>query len=118
MTLTTINGSALDENLAFRSNAHLPAIRLTAHALSSHSGHLDVETKPDTDTLTLCAQASLFGVQLLIVRDGQQCIQGIAVCAGIIGRTGGGRVGERLPGDQVSPAYFNRVQRELMCNSI
>src|SRR2546429_4528889 len=118
MTLPTINRSAIDENLAFRSNAHLPAIRLTAHALSSHSGHFDVETKPDTDTLTLCAQASLFGAQLLIVRGGQQCIQGIAVCAGIIGRTGGSRVGERLLGDQVSPAHFNGVERKLMSNSV
>src|SRR5215472_5090571 len=107
MTLPTINRSALDENLAFRCNAHLSAIGPTAHALSSHSGHLDVETKPDTDTLTLRTQASLFGAQLLIVRGGQQCIQGIAVCAGIIGRTGGGRVGERLPWDQVTPAHFN-----------
>src|SRR6266581_7391745 len=109
MALPTINRSALDENPAIRSNAHLSTVGLTAHALSSHSGHLDVETKPDTDTLTLCAQASLFGVQLLIVRDGQQCIQGIAVCAGIIGRTGGGCVGERLLGDQVSPAHLNGV---------
>ena len=109
MTLPTVNRSALDENLAFWSNAHQPAIRLAAHALSSHSGHLDVETKPDTDTLTLCAQAGLFGAQLLIVRGSQQCIQGMAVCAGIIGRTGGGCVGERLLGDQVSPAHFNGV---------
>src|SRR6266566_10074709 len=118
MALPTINRSALDENLAIRRNAHLSAIRLTAHALSSHSGHLDVETKPDTDTLTLCAQTSLFSAELLIVCGGQQCIQGMAVCAGIIGRIGGGRVGECLLGDQVSPAHFNRVQRELMSNSI
>src|SRR5438067_8534319 len=109
MTLPTVNGSALDENLAFRGNAHLPAIRLATHVLSSHSGHLDVETKPDTDTLTLCAQASLFGTQLLIDRGGQQFIKGIAVCSGIIGRTGGGRIGERLPGDQVSPAHINGI---------
>src|SRR5947207_5980823 len=110
MTLPTVNRSALDENLAFWSNAHQPAISLTAHALSSHSGHLDVETKPDTDTLTLCAQTSLFSAEMLIVCGGQQRIQGMAVCAGIIGRIGGGRVGERLLGDQVSPADFNGVQ--------
>src|SRR2546423_15723729 len=104
MTLPTVNRSALDENLAFWSNAHQPAIRLAAHALSSHSGHLDVETKPDTDTLTLCAQASLFGAQLLIVRGGQQCIQCMAVFAGIVRRIWCGCVGERLPGDQASAA--------------
>src|SRR2546426_11666169 len=105
MTLPTINRSALDENLAFWSNAHQPAIRLAAHALSSHSGHLDVETKPDTDTLTLCAQAGLFGAQLLIVRGSQPCSQGMAVCAGSIGRTGGGLAGERLRGGPASAAH-------------
>src|SRR5437588_8554583 len=104
MTLPTVNRSALDENLAFWSNAHQPAIRLAAHALSSHSGHLDVETKPDTDTLTLCAQASLFGAQLLIVRGSQQCIQGMAVCAGIIGRIGGGRIVKRFHRDRGASA--------------
>src|SRR5207245_11173422 len=109
MTSPTVKQSALDENLAFWSNAHQPAIRLAAHALSSHSGHLDVETKPDTDTLTLCAQAGLFGAQLLIVRGSQQCIQGMAVCAGIIGRTGGGWVVARLLGDHVSASRVNGV---------
>src|SRR5436190_21632299 len=118
MTLPTINRSALDENLAFRGYAHLPAISLTAHALSSHSGHLDVEPQPATDTLTLCAQTSLFSAELFIVCGGQQRIKGIAVCAGIIGRTGGGGIGERLPGDQVSPAHVNGVQRKLMSYSI
>src|SRR5947209_6749029 len=109
MTLPTINRSALDENLAFRSNAYLPAIRLTAHALSSHSSALDIDTEPDTDILTLCTQVSLFSAELLIVCGGQQRIQGIVVCAGIIGRIGGGRVGERFLRDQVSPAHFNGV---------
>src|SRR6266581_3546237 len=108
MTLPTINRSALDEDLAFRSDAYLPA-----HAPSSHSGALDVDTDPNTDILTLCTPTSLFSSHLLIVCGGQQRIQGIAVCTGIIGRIGGGRVGERLPGDQVSPAHFNRVQREF-----
>src|SRR6266568_6649868 len=98
MTLPTINRSALDEDLAFRSNAYLPAIRLTAHALSSHSGALDVDADPNTNILTLCTPTSLFNSQLLIVCGGQQRIQGIAVCTGIIGRIGGGRVGECLLG--------------------
>src|SRR5947207_3671304 len=118
MTLPAINRSALDENLAFRGNAYLPAISLTAHALSSHSSALDIEAKPDTDVLTLCMKTSLFSTELLIVCGGQQCIQGIAVCAGIIGRIGGSRVGERLLGDQVSPAHFNGVERKLMSNSV
>src|SRR6266478_5154807 len=118
MTLPTINRSTLNANLAFRSNAYLPAIRLAAHALSSYSGALDIDTEPDTDTLTLCTQTSLFSAQLLIVRGGQQRIQGMAVCAGIVGRIGGSRVGERLLGDQVSPAHVNGVQREFMSNSI
>src|SRR6266852_1292960 len=118
MTLPTINRSTLDENLAFRGNVYLPAIRLAAHALSSHRGALDIDAEPDTDILTLCTQTSLFSAELLIVRSGQQCIQGMAVCAGIIGRIGGSRVGERLPGDQVSSAHVNGVQREFMSNSI
>src|SRR5947207_10071582 len=118
MTLPAINRSALDENLAFRGNAYLPAISLTAHALSSHSSALDIEAKPDTDVLTLCMKTSLFSTELLIVCGGKQCIQGIAVCAGIIGRIGGSRVGERLLGDQVSPAHFDGVERKLMSNSV
>src|SRR5581483_4774505 len=118
MPLPTINRSTLDENLTFRSNAYLPAIRLAAHALPSYSGALDIDAKPDPNTLPLCTQTSLFSAELLIVRGGQQGIEGIAVSAGIIGRIGSRRVGERLPGDQVSSAHINGVQREFMSNSI
>src|SRR2546421_3222246 len=106
MTLSTINRSTLDENLAFRSNAYLPAIRLTAHALSSHSGALDIDTEPDTDILALRTQTSLFSAELLIVCGGQQRIQGIAACAGIIGRFGGGPARGRLPWGHGSPPLF------------
>src|SRR5260370_17523492 len=77
-----------------------------------------MDTEPDTDIMTLCPQTSKFSSELLIVCSGQQRIQGTAVCAGIIGRIGGGRVGERLLGDQVSPTHFNGVESELTGNRI
>src|SRR5579884_2939122 len=112
MALPAIHRRALDQNLAVRADAHLPAIRLPAHALSAYRRTLDIDAQPDAHVLPLRAAASLFSAQLPIVRGSQQGIQSVIVRAGVIGRAGGSGVGEGLGGDQVAFAYLNGVERE------